>query len=459
VRVRRPAILYSKKRIAMAAAGGVGHGCHTAAFKDVVVQIHIKTLSMSSNGVEHALFEEYRGIPREATYLIYAGFLPSFALGMFYTDLAYFLPSIQGVPLSVVGSLQTVMGITMVLTSIPLGIMADRFGRKRFVIMGGVLASTTIVMFALTTNTALLVIAAIVEGMSEGAFAGSSSALMAEKAGDDKRTSAFSYSFFLNNIGSGLGSFSIASVSVFEAFGIGTRQAHVLLYLLFALLGLSSILIVSKVSESSELRTSKGTTGLLPRKSLGVLLKYAATGSIIAFGAGMVVPLMSGWLKLSYGVSDQLSGPMLGVSTILMGVTNLAVPRIARRLGVVKAIVITQGSSTLLMFAVPFSPDFGTASVVYISRSVLMNMSNPLEQSLILGMVSPDERSEASGISAALWRLPNSISTGIGAYLMGAGYLALPFYLASVLYIISIGLFWYFFNSIRLPEEMVLKGV
>jgi predicted MFS family arabinose efflux permease len=125
----------------------------------------------------------------------------------------------------------------------------------------------------------------------------------------------------------------------------------------------------------------------------------------------------------------------------------------------VKAIVITQGSSTLLMFAVPFSPDFGTASVVYISRSVLMNMSNPLEQSLILGMVSPDERSEASGISAALWRLPNSISTGIGAYLMGAGYLALPFYLASVLYIISIGLFWYFFNSIRLPEEMVLKGV
>jgi predicted MFS family arabinose efflux permease len=172
----------------------------------------------------------------------------------------------------------------------------------------------------------------------------------------------------------------------------------------------------------------------------------------------MVVPLMSGWLKLSYGVSDQLSGPMLGVSTILMGVTNLAVPRIARRFGVVKAIVITQGSSTLFMLAVPFSPSFGIVSVVYITRSVLMNMSNPMEQSLILGLVAPDERSEASGISAALWRLPNSLSSWIGANLMEAGYLALPFYIASLLYVVSIGLFWYFFNKIRLPEEMILKG-
>ena len=404
------------------------------------------------------MFVEYKSIPKEALYLVYAGFLPSFALGMFYTDIAYFLPSIQGVPFSYVGTLQTIMGVTMVSTSIPLGILADRFGRKRFVILGGSLASLTIAMFALTTDPAQLALAAIVEGVSEGAFAGSSGALLAEKAGNDKRTSAFSYSFFLNNLGSGLGSFSIASVSAFEAFGIGAKEAHVWLYLIFAAVGLASILIVFRVSESKELRSTKERTSLLPRKSLKVLMKYAATGSIIAFGAGMVVPLMSGWLKLSFGVSDQVSGPMLGASTILMGVTNLAVPRIARRLGVVKAIVVTQGSSTILMFAVPFCPDFASASAVYITRSVLMNMSNPLEQSLILGMVSPDERSEASGISAALWRLPNSISTGLGAYLMGAGYLALPFYLASVLYLISIGLFWYFFSGIKLPEEMVLKG-
>lgn len=126
-------------------------------------------------------------------------------------------------------------------------------------------------------------------------------------------------------------------------------------------------------------------------------------------------------------------------------------PPIAKKLGVVKAILITQGSSTLLMFAVPFSPNFAAAGGVYITHSVLMNLSNPFEQSLVLDLVAPEERSAASSISATLWRLPNSIGTGIGAYLIGAGYLALPFYVVSLLYVVSIGLFWCFFSNIRPP--------
>ena len=242
-------------------------------------------------------------------------------------------------------------------------------------------------------------------------------------------------------------------------YGVGAKEAHVTLYVLFALLSLSSTFLVLKVSESKELRKPTGKADLLPRKSMRVLARPMITGMVLAFGAGMVVPLMSGWLKLSYGISDQLSVPILGLSTVLMGVTNLAVPQIARKFGVVGAIVFTQGSSTIFMLAVPFSPNFAIASVVYNTRSVLMNMSNPLEQSLILGLVDADERGAASGISAALWKLPNSVSTSIGAFLMEIGYLALPFYLASVLYVISIGLFWHFFSGIRLPEEMVLKGV
>jgi MFS family permease len=402
------------------------------------------------------MFEQYREMPREATFLIYAGFLPSVALGMFYTDLSYFLQYVQGVPLVVIGPLFLVMGVTMVGTSIPLGMVSDRYGRRKFVVMGGVLASVTLVLFALTTNTILLILAAVVEGMSEGAFAGSSGALMAEKAGNAKRTSAFSLSFFLNNVGSGLGSFAVATVSVFESYGIGAKQAHVILYVVFALLSLTSVLLVLKVSESKEIRRTMGPVGLLPRKSRGVVARYVVAAVVLAFGAGMVVPLMSSWFRLRYGVGDQTSVPVLGISTILMGVTNLAVPQIAQRLGVVRAIVFTQGTSTILMFAVPFSPDFATVSVVYVTRSVMMNMSNPLEQSLIMGLVDPEERGAASGISAALWRLPNSIGTPVGSLLMDMGYLALPFYITSLLYLVSIGLFWRFFSRVRLPEEMVM---
>jgi predicted MFS family arabinose efflux permease len=72
---------------------------------------------------------------------------------------------------------------------------------------------------------------------------------------------------------------------------------------------------------------------------------------------------------------------------------------------------------------------------------------------MIMGLVDKDERGAASGISTALWRLPNALSSSLGAGLMQLGYLALPFYIATVIYMFSIGMFWYFFRNTRMPEE------
>jgi predicted MFS family arabinose efflux permease len=114
----------------------------------------------------------------------------------------------------------------------------------------------------------------------------------------------------------------------------------------------------------------------------------------------------------------------------------------------------------------PFSPNFASASTIYIVRSMLMMMSNPAQNSLLMGLVSPEERSIASSLVAALWRLPNSISTGIGAYIMdlGAGnpnsiYLALPFMICTVLYLTAISYFWRSFKDVKLPEEQVLAPI
>ncbi len=59
----------------------------------------------------------------------------------------------------------------------------------------------------------------------------------------------------------------------------------------------------------------------------------------------------------------------------------------------------------------------------------------------------------ASGINAALWRLPNGASLTVGAYLIGIGMLALPFYIATVLYVSAITMFWFLFKDAKLLEE------
>lgn len=402
------------------------------------------------------LFSSFRGLPREAKYLIYSAILPFAAYGMFYTDLSYFLTSVQGLPIELMGVILTAMGVSTFVASIPLGVAADKYGRKRLHIGGNALASAIIAVFALTTNVAVLLAAAVVEGISEAAFAASANALLAEKAEEKRRTSAYSLFGFVQSIAFGLGSLMIPVVMVFEGVGFTNRESHVLLYVILAVLSLPSTLFMFKISESRRLkRHGVSLRSLLPHKSRDPLVKYVLSSGLIAFGAGMVVPLMTAWLGLQYGISDAVSGPILGVSSLVTGVATLAAPVLARRIGLVKAITLTQGFSTVFMFAIPLSPSYVSAGFAYTFRSFLMNMANPLEQSMIMGIVIEDERGAASGVSSALWSLPNALSSIVGAYLMALGLLAAPFFLAGLFYFASIMLFWYFFRSTKLPEDSI----
>ncbi len=395
---------------------------------------------------------EYKGLPREARLLIYLSFVPSLAIGFIYTDLSYFLTKVQGLTDFWMGTTIMVMGITLVAASIPLGIVADKYGRRKMLILGNICASLSLVGFALTTNLALVMVVAVLEGIGEAAFAVSGSALLADKAGDEKRTAAYSLSGFLSWIAGALGAFAISSVLLLQTFGLSSEQAHVALYVAIGLLNLSVTPVVFLIHETPRTRGERGR-GLLPRRSGKVLVKFGVYSVLLAVGAGLFVPLMAKWFYYAYGATDAISGPVLGVSSLLTSVAVLMAPRLAAKFGLVRAIVLSQGLSTFFMVVVPSSPGFGVASFVYTVRVFLMNLSTPLTQSLVMGLVAPDERGAASGINASLWRLPNSLSTAVGAGMMGAGMLALPFYIATVLYVAAISAFWFLFRRAKLPEE------
>jgi len=292
---------------------------------------------------------------------------------------------------------------------------------------------------------------AVLEGTGEASFAVSVGALLAEKAGDEKRTAAFSLLAFLGWIAGSLGSFVISSVSVLNYVGLSIGQAHVVLYVVVGLLGLSVTPFLFKIDESRALAKRRE---ILPRKSGAVLRRYIAYSVVIAVGAGLFVPLMAFWFSAAYGVPDTISGLVLGLTNLLTAGIVFVSPLLARRLGLVRATVITQAASTVFMAVIPSSPTFGVAASLYIIRVFLMNLSNPLTQSLIMGLVSPDERGSASGITAALWRMPNALSTFVGGTLTSEGFLGLPFYMATALYVVGITGFWFMFKDSRLPEEV-----
>ncbi len=259
------------------------------------------------------VFDTYRRLPKEAKYLIYSAILPFIAYGMFYTDLSFFLTSVQGLSIPIMGLIVTVMGVATFAASIPLGIVADKYGRKRLHIAGNIIASAIIAVFALTTNIAFLLIAAVVEGIGEAAFAASANALLAEKAKEDRRTDAYSLFGFAQSAAFGVGSLLIPLVMIFESVGFNNKEGHVLLYVVLAVLSLSSTLFMLRISEPQrEKRHGVNWKKMLPHKSKDPLVRYVISSGLIAFGAGLVVPLMAAWFGLKFGISDAVSGPILG---------------------------------------------------------------------------------------------------------------------------------------------------
>jgi len=399
---------------------------------------------------EARLLSEYRGIPSQAKLLIYLTFIPNVVIGFLYSDLSYFLPQIQGIG---AGLPITVMGVTLVVESLPFGIFADRYGRRKMLVLGNLCASLSLIGFAMTNNFSLVLLVAVMEGTGEAAYAVSTVALLAEKAGNEKRTVAFSLLAFVGWVAGALGNFIVSLVPAIQRFGLDFKQAHVDLYVIISLLSLSITPLLFRVTESKILNEKED---VLPRKSARVLAKFSGYSLLIAVGAGLFVPLMAFWFSAAYGVSDVVSLPFLGITYLLTAFVVFMSPRLAKRIGLVKATVVTQGASTVFMVLIPSSPSFGIAATIYIIRVFLMNLSNPLTQSLIMGLVSPEERGMASGIVASMSRLPNALSASFGYSLMVAGYLSLPFYLATVLYVIGIAIFWFLFKDAKLPEESSL---
>jgi predicted MFS family arabinose efflux permease len=130
----------------------------------------------------------------------------------------------------------------------------------------------------------------------------------------------------------------------------------------------------------------------------------------------------------------------------------------SRRFGIVRAIVINQGLSTIFMISLVFVTGPIIAAALYVVRAALMNMSSPLSDSFLMGLVPRERRGLASAINSVIWRLPNSVTTIIGGAILASGNYSLPFELATLFYVIAISLFYMFFRNFEVPRSEIFGG-
>ena len=394
--------------------------------------------------------QEKRGffskIPRKLKWLIVALVFNNIAIGYLLVYLTGFFPELN-ISAGIVGLLLGLEG-AMVLLSIPLGIFSDRKGRKKLLLIGSALVPPPIIMIALTLNLALLVVAAIILGIAESAALSTWNAIIADQTSLENRDAAFSLSFILGNGGVAFGFLLPTFIPTIKSLtGLDSITIHRDLLVLVGVV--SAITPVWLLQILKGYRETLNPTKLIRGKNFPILLKFSGINSLIGLGAGFIIPLIPTWLFLKFGTPDTFSGPLLSLSNLTIALAAIGSPRLSKRFGLLKAIVATQGFSTVFMLSLAFVPDVRLAGGLYIIRAALMNMAGPLGDSYLMGIMSQDERGLASAINTVVWRIPNSITTVIGGLILATGRFDIPFYLATIFYAISITLFYTQFKNIR----------
>jgi MFS family permease len=411
-------------------------------------------------------------ITADARLLFATRFIRLFAYGSLSVVLVFYLIGI-GLSEKQTGALLalTLAGDTVI--SLLLTTQADRLGRRTMLVVGGALMIAAGLVFAVTRNFWLLLVAGIIgvispSGNEVGPFLPIEQAALSQIVSDRERTRIFAWYTLAGSVATALGALAGgAATRVLQQAGLAPVSSYRGVVVLYAALGGGLILLFSRLSRATE---ADAAAAAKPRATLadwsgltrsrGVVARLSALFALDAFGGGFVIQSFAAyWFYLRYGVKPETLGVIFFVANILAGFSALLASRIAARIGLVNTMVFTHLPSNILLILVPLMPNLPLAVLMLLIRFSISQMDVPTRQSYTMAVVSPDERSAAAGITGVARTTGAAVSPlFVGVMFATPTLINLPFFLAGGLKIVYDLLLYRAFVSVRPPEEAEPRG-
>ena len=190
-----------------------------------------------------------------------------------------------------------------------------------------------------------------------------------------------------------------------------------------------------------------------------VLWRISSLFALDGIGGGLLVTtLLSYFFFERFGASAGAVALLFFVARLANVASHFGAAWLAQRIGLVNTMVFTHAPSSLLLAAVAFVPTFEIAAVLFILRECLVEMDVPTRQSYVMGVVSPAERTAASGVTNLVRLGAWAAGAGIAGLLMARVALATPLLVGATLKIVYDVLLWAAFRRQRPPEEASARG-
>ncbi|VBB08971.1 Hypothetical protein LUCI_4257 [Lucifera butyrica] len=386
--------------------------------------------------------------------------LRSIGQGAMVVDLTLYLKDLQWSG-SLIGSVTSAAGLFGALLILLVGILSDRFGRKRFLVLYELITFFSALWLCFTTQTLVLILAIVITGFGRGQsgaagpFSPAEQAWLSCYAEQSRRGQIFSLNTAVGFAGMALGAVIGGLPGLYNS-GSPLLAYRPVFFLIAVISLLCTVILLSMQDRDEPAEVSVPGVEQRPEKKPGAnpekehiiwyeenwaLLKLALVNSLNGLAIGLTGPMMAYWFSLRFEVSTQEIGLMMAAGFFLTGMFAVINGFLAERFGMVKSVSWMRVAGSLLMLILPWVPSFTLASLIYIMRNSISRGTQGNRSALTVSLTRESRRGLAASINALSNRLPSAVGPTITGYLFDAGQLSLPLTLTAVMQLISAGLY------------------
>jgi len=347
---------------------------------------------------------------------------------------------------------------TSTLFNLIAGYLADRMGRRKLLMVFGLLSTAAGLVFTLTNQPILLVITAVIASMGYGGGFGAAQMLerviLAQCCEDEERTNLYAIRSTIGSLATAAGSLFTGLLVVIQGWGYVEGTAYRMMFGVFTVLNLAIVFLYLMLDEEAEIEEVKAAQVALSPETKRYAVLLSILFSMDALGGAFIGQgLAAYWFFERFGLGMDRIGMIFSASSLLAAVSFMLAARISKRIGLINTMVFSHLPANMMMAVIPYMPTLETSLFFYLGRSLLSMMDVPTRQSYTMAIVKPEERSRFQ----ALLNLPRSLTMAIGpsiaTYIMQFVGLSMPFLIAGVIKSFYDIALWFTFKDIKPPEE------
>jgi len=358
-----------------------------------------------------------------------------------------------------IGVIVTSTLIGTALLTIWIGLIANRYSRKRLLIATALLMTATGIGFAATTNYWPLLLIAFIGTMNPtsgdaSVFLPLEQTVLTGTIEPRQRTALFARYSVIGSVAGAFGVLAASAPDFLMSWTGWTRPAAIqIMFGLYALLGVFALLLYRPLSPAVEVMDEAPQAPLHQSKRL--VYGLAALFGMDSLGTGFLVQsLLALWLFQSFQISVTTAAAILFWSGIFSAVSYLIAVPLASRIGLINTMVFTHLPSNIFLMLVPFAPNLATAIGLLLARSALSQMDVPTRASYVMAVVAPDERPAAASITAVPKTFAWAAGSIISGYLLTLTTFGWPLLIGGAIKACYDILLLVRFQKIRPPEEV-----